>query len=185
MRHAKAAQFILVAALAAIAVGIGGLPAPRLANTISIGEAAGRPGETVSLPVTLQAAGDCSALLLRLEYDPGALEAPSAGEGAILAPAHSFDAFSPQPGRLNLVACGLTEIAPFASQTGVVAELHFRIRNEAPEGAVEIALTSAGTPDLPNSNLLDAAGATLTHGVAAGRVIVKPRLAGAKTWMLY
>jgi len=172
------AAMILIATLA-LAAG----PAP--AQTITIGQVTARVGQTTAtLPITVDLPAAAAGLLLRLQYNPAVLDAPTVEAGDIVAPGHTVDLFSPEPGRVNLFIGGLSAALPFTAQSGVVARLRFPIEPYLGASFSDVTLTASGAPALPASGLVSASGANIAHTVTAGRVTVK-RAADADTWMLY
>jgi len=154
------------------------------AQTIAVGNGWGVQGETASVPVTLTASADYTAVLARLEYDATALVNPSAAGGPLLAAAHALDFHSPQPGRVNVAVYPDSGMPAFTAQTGVLFTLSFDILPTARLGQSAIGFTTAGTPALPTSDLTDTTGAVALHQTRPGWVLVR----GATTvrpWMLY
>jgi len=172
------AAMILIATLA-LAAG----PAP--AQTITIGQATARVGQTTAtLPITIDLPAAAAGLLLRLQYNPAVLDAPTVEAGDIVAPGHTVDLFSPEPGRVNVFIGGLSAVLPFTAQSGVAARLRFPIQPYLGASFSDVTLTASGAPALPASGLVSASGANIAHTVTAGRVTVK-RAADADTWTLY
>ena len=172
------AAMILIATLA-LAAG----PAP--AQTITIGQATARVGQTTAtLPITIDLPAAAAGLLLRLQYNPAVLDAPTVEAGDIVAPGHTVDLFSPEPGRVNVFIGGLSAVLPFTAQSGVAARLRFPIQPYLGASFSDVTLTASGAPALPASGLVSASGANVAHTVTAGRVTVK-RAADADTWTLY
>jgi len=172
------AAMILIATLA-LAAG----PAP--AQTITIGQTTARVGQTTAtLPITVDLPAAAAGLLLRLQYNPAVLDAPTVEAGDIVAPGHTVDLFSPEPGRVNVFIGGLSAVLPFTAQSGVAARLRFPIQPYLGASFSDVTLTASGAPALPASGLVSASGANIAHTVTAGRVTVK-RAADADTWTLY
>lgn len=155
-----------------------------VADTLDIGTAWGFRGEPVSVPVTLTASVDCTALLARLKYDRAVLENPAVLPGPLLSATHRADGHPPEPGRFNLVVYGATGAPAFTSQSGVVCYLVFDIRTRAPLGRTFIQFTGEETSGLPVTDLTDVVGATVAHDALGGSVMVGGTRA-SRSWSLY
>lgn len=158
---------------------------PLFAQNVAIGQASASPGETVALPIMIDGtANTCAGLLLRLNYDPEVLEAPTAFKGAILADAHVLDVYSPIPGRINLFIAGLLNSEPFTAQSGIVASLQFTIKADAANDYSDVTLTAIGTPGMPALSLVDTSGDYVEQTFTPGRITIKSELHDA-IWEIY
>jgi len=155
------------------------------AQTVAIGTDGGRPGESVVLPVNLTATMNCTALLLRLEFDGTRLENPSVTAGAMISTGHTIDCFSPEPGRVN-IAIYATDGAPaFTALSGLLFNLNFTIKAGATPGDARIKLTTTGTASRPAANLIKATGGTAGIVVPPGIVTVEAETGAGKSWRQY
>ncbi|MBX3728222.1 MAG: hypothetical protein KF858_03480 [Candidatus Sumerlaeia bacterium] len=170
-----AAQILAVLLFPLLVTTVGG-------QSLAIGAATSRPGDTVSVEVTLDVPLDCAGVLLRLEFDPSILEHPVVERGDILTSGHLIDFFSPAEGRLNVFVAGLSRLESLTARTGVVVRLGFRIRQGTTASFSDISPTQSGLPELPSSNLLDSSGSSIVHTVSPGRIIVDHSL--SDLWML-
>jgi len=164
-------------------LGIGGNHA--MAQTIRIGEDAGLPGAAVEAAVTLSDATSATAVLLRLEYDATALENPSAAPGPRLTSQHALDVYLPAPGRLNVMVYAPSGALALSRASGTLLTLAFTIKSGAAPGNYPIALTTADTPGLPVSNLVQTDGTLLTHSFSGGGITVLESRTSVGDWMLY
>ncbi|MBM3334038.1 hypothetical protein FJY63_05195 [Candidatus Sumerlaeota bacterium] len=153
-------------------------------TTVRIGTASGKPGQTVSVPVTLSATTSHTAVLARIQYNSAALESPSVTAGALLSSNHVLDSNSPAPGRFNVAAYAPSGMPSFKAKSGTLFSLMFRIKPTAPVGVSPITFTTVGTPALPSSDLVAITGATVSPSAVAGSVTVSPTAADA-SWLLY
>jgi hypothetical protein len=154
------------------------------AQTIAVGNGWGVQGGAASVPVTLIASADYTAVLGRFEYDATALTSPSAAAGPLLGAGHVLDFHSPQPGRLNVAVYPDSGMPAFAAQTGTLFTLSFDIPRNARLGQSAIRFTTAGTPALPASDLTNTAGGVAPHQKRPGSVTIYGA-AGVRPWMLY
>ena len=119
------------------------------AQTLDIGSDLAEPGQSISLPVTLTVTADCTAALLRIEYDDTVLENPSVTAGTLVSGSHSIDSYAPEIGRFNISVYADSGAPDFMAQTGTLVNLTFDIKADAPPGNSPIAFTTSGAPDLP------------------------------------
>lgn len=155
------------------------------AQTVAIGTDSGKPGESVSLPVDLTATMNCTALLLRLDFDSARLENPSVTAGDLITSGHSIDCFSPAPGRVN-IAIYATDGAPaFTALSGLLFHLNFTVKAGASPGETVITLTNNGVPALPAKNLIKATGGTAGITVTPGTVAVEAETGADESWRQY
>jgi hypothetical protein len=154
------------------------------AQTIAVGNSLGVQGGATTVPVTLIAAADYTAVLARFEYDATALTSPSATAGPLLAAGHALDFHSPEPGRVNVAVYADSGMPAFTAQTGTLFTLSFDILPTARLGQSAIRFTTAGTPALPASDLTDTAGGVAPHQKRPGSVTIYGA-AGVRPWMLY
>ena len=162
------------------------LSCPAFAQEIDIGDASGNPGETVLAPVSLTASSDMTAAFIRVSYDATVLENLSAAAGALLSSGHLLDFHSPQAGQLNVMVCPSTGAPAFTAQSGVLFYLQFDIKKAAAPGDYSLTYTTAGAPAIPTTNLVNTAGALITHATSPGKVTVMNRFTNANAnWTLY
>ncbi|NQU44831.1 VCBS repeat-containing protein, partial [bacterium] len=100
-------------------------------NSVSIGETAGYPGKTVSLPVVIDTSAPCAGLNLWLEYDSGILGSPGVFPGEILTGAHEVLFSSPEAGKLNIVVVDPSGASTFSALSGTALYLTFVIEGSA------------------------------------------------------
>lgn len=154
------------------------------AQTIDIGTDTGTPGNSVAVPVMLDAYTYMMAALVRIEYDPMVLENPSVTAGLLLTENHTYDYYTPEVGRLNVVAYPKSGVPVFAAKAGTLFFLNFDIKVGAPPGESSITFTNKGTPDLPSSDLTHAKGTVFSHTTNPGSVMVGPTRTN-DSWTLY
>lgn len=145
------------------------------ASSITVGSVTGGPGGTVVVPVQLNSDQALAGVNVRLDYDETILEEPSAVRGSLLAASHAMDYYSPQAGKLNVVAYGSSGATAFGANSGVIFNLRFKVKDGASLGAVaniNFAAEIAGPPTLPGSGVATAAGASVAHTPAPGSVTV-------------
>ena len=156
-----------------------------LGEGIDIGDASGNPGGTVLAPVTLTAPSNMTAAFIRVSYNATVLENPSAIAGALASSGHALDFHSPAPGQLNVMVCSSGGAPAFTAQSGVLFYLQFDIKKAAAPGDYSLTYTTTGAPAIPTTNLVNTAGALVTHSTSPGKVTVN-RFANARSdWMLY
>lgn len=171
-------RIILFLALAALLTS-----SATWAQTVTVGQALARAGDTVQVPISVQHTTATAGLLLRLDYDPAVLEAPSAEPGESIGASQTVDAHSPEPGRVNLFIASLTNIDSFASAEGTVAYLTFYVKTNPAADYSDLTLASVSS-GLSPSTMLDSSGNNIAHTVKEGRVFL-PEAAGTTNWMLY
>ena len=71
------------------------------AQTLRIGTASGKQGQTVSLPVTLTGSTSLTAVLVRVQYNSAALEMPAVTSGPLLSKSHALDSYAPAAGTVR------------------------------------------------------------------------------------
>ena len=155
------------------------------APAVVIGTDGGRPGESVSLPVNLTATMNCTALLLRLQFDSTRLKNPSVTAGDLISSGHSMECFSPAPGRVNIAIYATPGAPAFTALSGLLFNLTFRVKAGATPGDAQVKLTNAGTVTRPNANLIKTTGGTAGITVTAGKVTVEAEAEANKSWRQY
>ncbi len=95
-----------------------------------------RPGERITVPVTLDTAAGLESAQFTVVYDPAVLEFVGAVRGSLTGDFQWFVTHD-VPGRLGI---DLTRMNPRADGQGTLAELTFRVRDAAPRGASPIDL---------------------------------------------
>ncbi|MFP4581365.1 MAG: cohesin domain-containing protein [Candidatus Sumerlaeia bacterium] len=162
----------LCAILLLFVLAVGSLHA---ASSISVDSVEGAVGGEVLVPVSIDSDQSLAGINVRLEYDSSILEAPSAVRGSLLQSDHALEYYSPEAGKLNIVAYGSSTVAPFASTSGVIFNLVFNVKEGAAIGSVaDIAFAAeiTGTPSVPGSGLSDATGVSISHPITEGSVTV-------------
>lgn len=123
------------------------------AGWLALGSAVSRSGAAIEVPVVFKkGTADASVLLFQFTYDPEQLLLEEVLPGDALAgTSKQIDAHEAQAGRLTLAIYG----GQSAIASGQTARLHFRIREETPDGttalhAVELSgATAAAQPLFP------------------------------------
>ena len=160
------------------------ISAAASAQTIRIGTASGKQGQTVSVPVTLTGSTSLTAMLVRAQYNSAALEMPAVTSGPLLSRNHALDSYSPAAGRFNVAAYAPSGMPSFAAHNGTLFNMTFRIKPTAPTGASAITFTTVGTPALPSADLVGITGGVVTPTATAGSVTVG--VAGVtQPWSVY
>jgi len=160
------------------------ISAAASAQTIRIGTASGKQGQTVSVPVTLTGSTSLTAMLVRAQYNSAALEMPAVTSGPLLSRNHALDSYSPAAGRFNVAAYAPSGMPSFAAHNGTLFNMTFRIKPTAPTGASAITFTTVGTPALPSADLVGITGGVVTPTATAGSVTVGVTGVGAQ-WTVY
>ena len=155
------------------------------AQTLTIGTDSAKPGQAVQVPVILSAGVDSAAALVRIDYDADKMENPSALAGPLVGAGHALDAFSPEPGRLNVAVYPPAGAPALTAQSGILFYLVFDIKAGATSGATPLALTTAGPPALPALDLTAADGSSLTPTLTAGSVTILAKSSAHREWLLY
>lgn len=174
--------------LMSIAVAFCIITLPRMASaaqTLTIGTASAQPGETVSIPLTLSATVNCTAALLRIQYDATKLENATVEAGALLGPNHVMETHTPVAGRLNIAIFPRAGAPAFTAQAGELAVLTFKIKTDAPAGEALIKIASKGMPELPAANLIKTNSLAASLSVQTGKVVVVPVASVKKSWTDY
>jgi hypothetical protein len=136
------------------------------ARSMHVGDAAGAPGTTVTLPLALFALGDENAVSFSLAFNPAALQAPTVTVGSdAAAAALNVDASLVATGRLG-VSVMLPHNQTFALGTRVLATVSFKVAAGAAAPGSTVAFAVQPLPVL----IADAVGQPLTATYEAGAV---------------
>ncbi len=173
-------NFLLVCCFCALTCGMA-----TAAQTLAIGSDSARPGHTVSIPVTYTATVNCTAALLRIEYDSTRLENATVEAGELVGADHIMESSAPEAGRINIAVFPRDGAPAFTAQSGVMVVLHFKIKDGTPAGEIPVKFTSVGTPNLPSANVIKVNGVAAGLLTVAGKVAVLPEASVGNDWEDY
>ena len=136
----------------------------------------GRPGSTVTVPVSLDTAEGLDSVLLKVAYDASALEVAEVRRGSL---SGDFQWFvrKDEPGLLSI---DMARLEPLAGGSGTLLEIDFRIRDSAPAGqtAVDLQFVSLNDTRL-TLNPAPTPGLDPTDGTIT---VVRPAAAARVDW---
>jgi len=141
-------------------------------GSVFVSNAITPPGETVSVPVDISAATDIAGVNVRLQYDPDVFSSPSVTRGSLLEDSHLMSSYSPEAGRLCVLAYSF-DATPFTDLTGPVFSLNFEVDNSAPDGVYPISFLIDESGVFPSSGLSDLSGHSLEHTQQGGTITIE------------
>jgi len=140
--------------------------------TVSVGDAAIRPGGTVDIAVAVDAGVDLGGVNLRVEYDPGVFPSASVSPGPLLDTSHILKSYSPAAGKFNVAAYAPVGAPSFTGQAGAVFTISLEVSPSAATGEYPISFSTVGTPLLASCGLSDMSGTGMALVTDPGSVTV-------------
>lgn len=153
----------VLAIVLAVVLCAGALPVAAEGAVATIGQATARPGDTVTIPVTIDGLADIAGIDVHIEYDATRLECVSAkvtGFVAQMAMASANTKVASAPDQIWLTALSLSGV----NGGGEALVLTFRVRDDAAQGLAKVAVVERSN-QLSTSQGKDAPLSAVSGGV--------------------